>query len=148
MATIGRKAYTQALTTILSTEFNSLASGSSTAASSAVDNSTNLDLYIDLLGQVTFGTAPTASGTLDVYLLPSLDNTTFEDAKTGASPFVAKAMYLGAMELQAIVTAQAKTLTWGPLPQYFKLVVVNNSGTAFPASGSTLKYRTFSLQSV
>lgn len=146
MATIGRKAYTQALTNGLSAEFNALANASYTAAGSTIDNSTNLDLYADFLLQVTFGSAPTAGSTVDLYLVPSPDNTTFADGGGAVAP--ASALKVGSFQLRAVTTAQAVVIFNVLIPQYFKLVAFNGSGQAFPASGSTVKYRTFSLQSV
>ncbi len=146
MATIGRKAYSQALTTILSTELNSLANGSNSAASTAVDNSSNLDLYADFLLTVTFGTAPSAGTTCDLYVMPSLDGTTYADG--GSSVIPAKNLYVGSFYVRNVTTAQVMALNNILIPQYFKLVIVNNTGQTMAASGNTLKYRTFSLQSV
>lgn len=146
MATIGRKAYTQALATGLSTELNALANATYSAASATIDNSTNLDLYIDLLLSVTYGTAPSAGGTVDLYVVPSLDNTTFADG--GGSTAPAHALLVGSFELRAVTTAQNIVLRDIPLPQYAKLVAYNNAGQAMAATGNTVKYRTYSMQSV
>lgn len=146
MATISRKVYTTALTSILTTELNSLATATATVASSTVDNSTNLDLYMDLLLQVTFGTAPTANTTCDLYIQPSLDNTTFADTVVAATP--AKNLLIGSFYVRNVNTAQAMTLNNILIPQYFKLVLINNTGQTMAATSNTLKYRTYSLQSV
>lgn len=152
MANIKRSAYTQVLTSALTTELNSLANNAGSAASATIDNSTNLDLFIDLLLTVTFGVAPTASTTVDVYMIPSPDNTTFGDYTSGASPFAPKALLVGSFEIRAVTTAQNITLEGiggpggGPLPAFFKLAVINNAtGQAMAASGNTLKYRTYNL---
>lgn len=146
MATISRKAYTQALATALSTELNSLVSGSATAASAAIDNSTNLDLFIDLILNVTYGTNPTAGSTVDIYILPSLDNSTYTDG--GGATAVPKSFLVASLELRAVTTAQNIVATGIPIPQYFKLVAINNGGQTMAASGNTVKYRTYSMQSV
>lgn len=146
MATISRKAYTTSLTSILTTELNSLATATNSAASSTVDNSTNLDLYADFLLQVTWGTNPTAGNSCDLYLIPSPDNTTFADGGGAVNP--AKNLLVGSFYVRAVTTAQAMTLFNVLIPQYFKLVLINNTGQAMAATGNTLKYRTYSLQSV
>lgn len=111
-----------------------------------MDNSTNLDLYVDLLLQVTWGSAPTAGNSCDLYLIPSPDNTTYADGGGAVAP--AKNLYVGSFYVRAVTSAQAMTLNNVLIPQYYKLVLLNNSGQAMPASGSTLKYRQYSLQSV
>ena len=143
--TIQRKAYTTSLTTGLSTELNSLANAAYSAASAAIDNSTNLDLFADLILSVTYGTAPSAGGTVDLYLIPSLDNTTYGDGGGAVAP--PSTYFVGSFPLRAVTTAQNIELLNIPLPQYYKLVAFNNAGQAMPASGSTIKYRQYSLQS-
>src|SRR3954463_2787134 len=62
-----------------STSLNSLANGSASAASSAVANQTNLDLY----GFLTLHLAsltPAAGGYITVYILPAMDNATYPSA--------------------------------------------------------------------
>lgn len=145
MATISRKAYTQALTSGLASELNSLASGSYSAASAAIDNHTNLDLYVDFLLTVTFGTAPTAGKTVDLYLIPSPDGTTYADGGGAVAP--ASALKVGSFQVRAVTTAQEMALFNILIPQYFKLVALNNTDQAMASSGNTVQYRTFSLQS-
>jgi hypothetical protein len=146
VASTTHKTYS-AQSTALSTEFNSLANGSYTAASATIDNTTALDLFMDLQLNVTFGTAPSAGGTVDVYLLPSQDGTTFADG--GGSTAPQAQLWIASFELRAVTTAQVLMARDIPIPGLkFKLTAKNASGQAFPASGSTIKYVTHSLQTV
>lgn len=132
-------AYTATLANVLSTELDSLANGSATAAGTAYDNTTNLDLWADFVLDVTFASNPTAGSTIDLYLIPSVDGTNYADSA------VLPASYLvGSFVLRAVSTAQKVALLRVPLlPGKAKFAAVNNSGQAFPASGSTVKLRTY-----
>ena len=48
MAATKHKAYSAAIASALTTELNTLANGSASSASAAIDNTTNLDLFMDL----------------------------------------------------------------------------------------------------
>jgi hypothetical protein len=149
MADIRRKAYTQAgtPTSALTTELNSLANAAATAAGPAQDNTTNKDLYADFFLNVTFGSAPTAGATVDLYMLPSIDNgTSYADAVVAATP--ARGMLVGSFSCRAVTSAQVMTISNVPIGEKFKMQVVNNSGQAFPASGSTVKYQSWKLEAV
>jgi hypothetical protein len=149
MADIRRKAYTQAgtPTSALTTELNSLANAAATAAGTAQDNSTNKDLWAIFVLSVTFGTAPTAGATVDLYILPSADGgTNYADAVVAATP--ARGMLVGSFSCRAVTTAQVMIIDNVPIPEKFKMQVVNNSGQAFPASGSTVKYQSWKMEAV
>ena len=146
---IKRKSYTQAgtPTQALSTELNSLATATASSASAAQDNSTNLDLYADFVLSVTFGTAPTANNTVDLYLLPSFDGgTTYADAVVATA--AAKNMLIGSFYVRNVNTLQVMTISNVPIPEKFKVMVVNNTGQTMAASANTLKYQSWHLQSV
>ena len=149
MAEIKRKSYTQAGTpaSALTTELNSLATATASAAGPAQDNSTNLDIYADFVLSVTFGSAPTAGNTVDLYILPSVDGgTNYSDAPVAATP--PKELFAGSFYVRAVTTAQVIMLANVLIPEKWKACLVNNSGQAFPASGSTLKYQSYHFQSV
>ncbi len=137
----------------MTTELNSLANGSSAIATTAYDNSTNLALYAAFVLSVTFGSAPTAGNTIALYLTPAVDNTTFADSITGASPLTSNDYFVGNFVLRAVTTAQVVAVhragSGGMImipPYKFKCYAINNSGVAFPASGSTIAMATYALQ--
>lgn len=145
MASTTHKAYTQSATSALSTELNSLSNAANTAASGAIDNSTNLDLYMDLeLVLATQGSARSAGAYVGVYLTQSLDGTNYDDVHETTARLVAT------FPLDAATTARRATVRNVPIPPSatFKLFARNATGQALAASGNTIKYRTHSLQSV
>ena len=133
------------IATALSTEFNSLANGSSTAASSAIDNSSALDMWADMeLNLGTFGVAPSAGAYVEVYLIPSVDGTNYADGAAATAP--AQELLVGAFSVRAATAAQRLVLRGVPIPPgLFKLLCINRTGQAMNASGNTLKYRTYHL---
>jgi hypothetical protein len=130
----------------LSTELNSLATGSGAVqvpgTNPAYDNSGTVSscFWGDFELRVTFGTAPTAGTTVDLYLVPlSSDGTNYVD---GSATIQQATLMVGSWVVRAVTTAQVLLLRNVPLPNdKFLLTVVNNSGQSFPASGSTVKTR-------
>lgn len=141
MATIKQEA--GSITTIASTELNSLANNGG-ALGAEYDNATNLYLFGLFELNVTFGTNPTAGNTVDLYLIPAPDGTNYDDATTGASGAAPAPCYVGSFPVRAVTSAQKIPLGHGQAlinlpPTKFKAFLLNKSGQAFPASGSTLK---------
>jgi hypothetical protein len=123
---------------VLSTELNALASGSRTNAGTAIDNSTNLDKYGYLELNVDFVSAPSAGAYCAIYMVMSLDGTNYADGSSTVDPG-ADAWVIN-IPILASTAAQNKQV--GPIalpPSKFKLILLNVTGQAFPASGSTLE---------
>ncbi len=141
MATTIHKAYTAAAATALSTELNSLSNGSASSASSAIDNTTNLDLYADFeLVIAAQGSARSTGATVGLYMTTSLDGTNYDDAASATAELIAT------FSLDAATTARRRTVRDVPIPPaLFKVFVVNNTGQAFASSGSTIRYRCHSI---
>ena len=136
-------------TTLLSTGLNSLANNS-LALSAAFDNTQGQTgdgyLLCDVELTVTFGTAPTANSNCSVWLLAALDGTNYE---TGGASTTPARMPDVVFPLAAVTTQQIYTrrafLPWG----LFKALLKNDgTGQAFPASGSTLKIKPVTPESV
>ena len=140
-----------AITSLLTTELNSLANGSTCALGTAYDNATNLYLFGMFELNVTFGSNPTAGSLVDLYIVPAPDGTNYDDGSATVTPPITN--YAGGFPLRAVTTAQ-KIALGGPLsliwlpPLPFKILVKNNSGQAFPSSGSTVKLVPYRYQSV
>jgi len=142
------------ITTLASTELNSLANAAS-ALGVEFDNTVDDYLYGVFELTVTFGTNPTASRTVDLYIIPAIDGTNYSTTITGASGYAQSNSYAGSFSLQAVTTLQRLTvggigyrgLLYLP-PAKFKAMLINNSGVAFPASGSTLKMIPYRRESV
>lgn len=142
-----------AIVSLATTELNSLANGSG-AIGAEYDNATNLYTFGLFEVNVQFGSNPTAGTTISLYLIPAPDGTNYDDYTTGGSPYAPLTAYIGGFPVQATTSAQKIPLGVGgyqgliPLPPCkFKAFVVNASGQAFPASGSTVKMVPYRFQS-
>ena len=136
------------ISTLMSTELNSLANGSAAVDSSEYDNATNLYPQAGFELVVTFGSAATAGAPVQLYLIYSLDGTNYGDYTTGASPKAPGSAYVGSFYC---LSQTANRLTLGPIdlmPAKFKTYVIDQSGQAFPASGSTLNILPYQYESV
>lgn len=131
--------------TALSTELNSLASGSFALASTATDNTTALDTDGWISVKLPSASTGTGSPTLDVYLLPlNGDGTTYGDGTASGTSAPSAAYYIGSITfLQSLssvtLTGSIKIPTDIP-PTTFKLGVVNNTGNALAASGNLVYF--------
>lgn len=136
MATEKWAAYTSR-GTVLGTELNSLANAGRSAAGTEIDNGTNLDMYGVLELRVTFGTAPSAGGYVEIYMVTAPDGTNYEDGSNTVDPGTHK--FLDRIPVRAVTTAQRLSGRIFPmLPEKTKFLLYNGSGQAFPASGSTI----------
>lgn len=122
---------------ILTTELNSLANAARSVASAALDNAANLDKYGWFQLTVTFGSAPSATAYINLYLMPSLDGSNYADGSDTVNPG-ADALVV-TIPILASTSAQRKIAgpIWLP-PFKFKTILENQTGQAFPASGSVL----------
>ena len=139
--------------TLLSTELNSLANNAA-ALGVEFDNAVGLWLRASFILTVTFGSNPTAGNTCDLYLIPTLDGTSYGDYTSGASGYAPGTSYVGGFPLQAKTTIQRLPLGIGQQgaielpPSKFKVLLINKSGVAFPSSGSTVQMLASMYQSV
>src|SRR5215471_14506151 len=137
MATVHQTWDPAAITTLLSTELNSLGAGSGSALGTEYDNSTNLFIYALFELVATYGTAPTADTTVDLYLCPAPDGTNYDNGSATVQP---ANHAVGGFTLRNVTTAQKYSL-WGIVlpPTKFKLHVLNNTDQGMAASGNTVK---------
>lgn len=137
-------------TQMMSTELNSLSNGvavlQSTGTNAAYDNSSNLYFWADFELDVTFGSAPTAGKTVDIYLIPlaQAGGTTYWDSDLSAVP---GALFIGSFPVRNVNTAQIVGFRGVPIPpQKFIILLKNSTDQAFPASGSKLYMNTYGEQ--
>lgn len=122
-----------------STSLNSLGNNTASAASSAVANHTNLDLYGQLWLHLA-SLSPTAGGYLTIYILTAIDDSTYPSA-TGTVLRNQPDKILWTFPLDT-TAATAQDLVTPPilLPMCdFKIVLDNQAGVALGASGNTLQ---------
>lgn len=144
MADTTHKGYTASIASALTTELNSLGNNSNTSASSAIDNTSNLDLFHDLTITLnTQGGARSAGATVAVYMTMALDGTNYDDTSHETAELVA------VFTFDAATTARQATRRDIPIPPgLFKYFVRNQTGQSLAASGNLLEYRAHSLKTL
>lgn len=153
MATLIRQTvYTQGGTpasVMTNTDLASLATGGYAESAAAFDNSVNLDAWGDFfLTLGTFGTAPTANTTIDLYILPTTDGGTTFPGYDATNKFVQGENKACFFSLEAQTVLPVLFFRNVPLPPCkFKVVAVNNSGQSLAATGNSLTVLTHSMQS-
>lgn len=139
MATIQWAAPSSAQT-MLTTELNSLANGSTSALGTAWDNTSSR--YVQAAGEVYLGSlTPTAGGYVQVYLVPAPDGTNYGNIVN--ANMVAK--------IYPSTSTGAKRLTFENVPLgpfLYKVALLNQSGAALASSGNTVKLWGMEVESV
>jgi hypothetical protein len=131
----------QAFSSVLTTELNSLADGSLTAASSNQDNSTNLYGFADVslvLGSIN----PTSAGaSVEIHLVPRLaDGTTYADPNTST--------FVGSIAVDTGSSTKEGMLRGVALPPgFYQWRARNTTGVTLAASGNTISVRAYDIKS-
>lgn len=139
MTTLVKWSTFSAATSMLTTELNSLASAAISAQSSEYANATSGNRYTHATFQllVEFVSAPTSGKTVDLYILPAIDGSTYPEGGTGVSP--SGTHYAGSFIVRNSDADQYLVLTNVPLPPTdFKVLLVNNAGQNMESSGNVL----------
>ena len=132
--------------TVLTTELDALANSGRSAAGTEINNATNKDRWGKLELAVTFGTAPSAGGYVEIYAVTAPDGTNYEDGSNTVDPGAHK--LIDRIPVRAVTTAQRLTGRQFPLePAKTKFLLTNGSGQAFPATGSTVTLYTTNEES-
>lgn len=136
-------------TNIMSTNLDSLASGNALLQAADIDNSSALDMYMDvtlLLASIT----PTGSPFVGILLYPlNGDGSTYGDGRFASAAALTDATlpatyFRGTIPLVASAGIQKGTLEGITLrPGISRIVLWNKAGVNFAASGNTLKNRTY-----
>jgi hypothetical protein len=144
MSTLKLASYAAAITP-LTTQLNALASGARSVASSAIDNTSDLNLYVDIDLSVTFGSSPTAGRAVTAYLVPSVDGTNYADGSDTVAP--AASLAVASFVVRAVNTAQRLVKRGVMLtPGKWKWIILNDTDQAFSASGHVFTSRAYNLQ--
>ena len=140
----------QTKVTALTTELNSLASGSASAASGALGgDTTDAEIEGDWIVLTGGSITPGTGARCDIYLIRAADGTNYEDATTGASESLPPDACIGS----AVPTSGAGTKRFVLRdqrlpPGLFKVILQNELGVSLPASGNTLEFRPHSMQNL
>jgi hypothetical protein len=130
--------------TVLDTELNSIANNANTAASPAIDNSTDRYPFADLEFVIDHGTSPSVGGVWDIFILTRVDGSNFPTLdNVTAEPWYT--LPVAANTNVQRITRQARL----PIPpEQFQIFMRNRSGQSAVASGNTLKIRRYGIESV
>lgn len=141
---VGTNGYLATATTLLSTELNSLASGSLGSAGSAIDNSAGdkaIYWIIELLlgGSITTGTNPYA----ELWFLRTIDGgSNYEDGSSSVTPGRRPDVIIPFRP--SVAAAQRVIVPAAVFPSgQFKPLLKQTTGATWPSSGNTLKARPY-----
>jgi len=122
---------------------------SSGRCSTALDNTSNLDITADVGVKVkTNASGTSATGYVSVYLVRSYDGTSYDDAFAGSDAAFTpvNATLLGTLNTVANATTYYKTFDVGELgltlPQKWAIAIVNSSGAALDSTAGNHEIKT------
>lgn len=120
----------------LTTELNSLADVTFSGVGTVFDNTANLDQFA-AADIVLASLTPVAGAYLSLYLVQSIDGTTYEDAPSATNP--GTHMLVATVLVTTGVAAKRIMTPWFRIPPgKFKLVLYNATGVALGASANTV----------
>ena len=139
-----------AITWASGTTLASLANNGYTRVSDEIDNGTNLYYAVDLRMVLASAAFTGTTSSLEVYLNVSVDGTNYPTWGTGTADLQANVpKYVGQFWLTGTTAAQAGVLRRVILPAgKYKWSFRNKGGATLAASGNTIYWRPWSLQSV
>lgn len=145
MASIGKWNAPSATATVLTTELNSLANGSMTAASSAIANQTNLDIYVDI--EVSLASlSPTAGAYVALYIALAVDGTNYP-APAAADMRLSSTQLLCVIPIGTTAATAQRVAARSVVipPGTFKIYLDNQTGAALNASSNTVKFNAYDV---
>lgn len=141
----GTSGYGTAIT-LLTTECNSVASGSYCTLGAEVNNSTGQNaIYTDVVFTAGGTFTPTNPASIACWLLVAPDGTNYEDGTSSVAPGRPADFQINIRNGSTITPVQAARQVVLPSGK-FKALCQNNTGATFPSSGNTIKAYPFQLQ--
>jgi hypothetical protein len=145
MSNTAKWATPSAAVTVLSTELNGLANNTASAASSAIANQTNLDVYADVELSLA-SLSPISPNYCNLYILEAVDGTNYPSATATVLRNQPSHLWCSFLLDTTAATAQRVVVRAVMLPPgTFKLVLDNQAGAALNASGNTVKIITYNV---
>jgi hypothetical protein len=145
MAAIGKWGNLSSPVSLLTTELNSLADNAASAASSAIANQTNLDVYADI-ELVLASLSPAAPNYCTLYILEAIDGTNYPSATAGVLRNQPSQILCSFSLDTTASTAQRVVVRNVVLPPgSFKVVLDNHAGVALASSGNSVKMNTYNV---
>lgn len=139
MSNIGKWNAPSSVVTVHSTSLNSLADDTMSAASSAIANQTNLDMYVDI-ELVLASLSPVAGAHILIFIAEAIDGTNYP-ADAAATMRLQTQQILTIFSLGITAATAQRTVSRNIIipPGTFKLYVDNQAGVALGATLNTLK---------
>lgn len=136
----------ESIATAIDTGANSLADDGR-AVSAAIDNATGKYPYMDVeISLAAQSSARSAGAYVELHVLVSLDGTNYAYGDGSTEP--GQTSWVGNVSLDASTSARRAILSGVQIPPLsFKLLVINRTGQALAASGNTVKYRRYGVES-
>ena len=136
------------VTQIMTTDLNSLANNTMSAASTVVTGQTNLDTFMWLELNVTFGVSPSdANPSVDLYMAQAMDGTNYDTAPlTGGAN--QGHLYIVSFPIAKVTAAQRVTIGFfAAQPHTAKFYLDNQTGQTMAATANTLDIGVNNLES-
>lgn len=145
MANIGKWNAPSSTVSVLTTELNALANNTASAASSAIANQTNLDIYTDWELNLA-SLSPVAPAYVDVYIMEAVDGTNYP-APSGADMRQQSTQRLFTVALSTTAATAQRIAVRNVVipPGTFKIILDNQAGVALGATGNTLKMNPYDV---
>jgi hypothetical protein len=145
MANIGKWNTPTAIASQLTTELNSLGNNTMSAASTAYDNATNMNIYCDL--EVNLASlSPTAGAYVAIYILEAPDGTNYPAQSDADFRLTTTQLFCVLPIGTTAATAQRVTARNLLLPpSLIKFKLDNQAGVALNASGNTVKILAYNV---
>lgn len=137
--------YAQAATTAISTDMNSDAHNAY-AISSAIDNSSNLDLFMDVeLYLASVDLSAQTDPAIYIWVITRFDGTNFSDGDVTDGVGRMPDAIISLNEGSAAETKREVARRIEIPPEQFKILYQNKTGASLASSGNTIKYRTYGV---
>lgn len=145
MANIGKWNAPSATTTVLSTGLNSLGNNTMSAASSAISNQTNLDIYVDI--EVNLASlSPAAGAYVALYILEAVDGSNYP-AQSDSDLRLTGTQLLCVIPVGVTATTAQRVAVRNIIipPGTFEIKLDNQTGVSLGASGNTVKFNAYDV---
>lgn len=147
MGTIVKWEAPATIATIMSTDLNAQANGANVLSAALSNDAATTERFLYATFELYLaeqGSARSAGAYVALWLLPEIDGTNFAYGEAGLNP--QSGLWLCNFTFDAAVTARYALQHQIPIPPHnLKLLLQNNTGQAFAATGNTLKWVRYSL---
>lgn len=123
---------------VLTTEMNTLTTGSFTAVGPAYDNTSNLDrwAWVEFAGGGSI--TPTTGAVISIYLVHAPGGTNYDDPASSTNPATHQLVAVLAVQTGAHTVRAISTVPFALPPGKMKFVLKNGTGVSLSGSGNTL----------